>query len=474
MLARKIALNSIISAVVRIAGTLVTLIAIALVTRYLTKNEWGEYSIVLAFGGIFAVLADLGLYQIMLKEISRDGADEQKIVNNIFTLRLTSSLFIFALAPVASLFLPYSNLTRWGIALGMIGFWFLTDIQVLVGIFQKYLRMEKIALGEFLGKVVQLILVFWFIKLGLSFLWLVGAIVFGALVNFLLAWFLLKGHIRLKLAFDFPFWKEIWWKSYPLALSNILVIIYFSANAIIISIFWPPQDVGIFRLSYKVLESLIFFPAMFVGLIMPLLSQAAFLNWPKFKNIFQRAYDILLIFACPLVFGGIVLAPQIIELLGGSQYQESIGILKILMIPVGFIFVSTLLSFGLIALEKQKTLLKISAWAMIINLVLSLILIPKFSYLAAAWITLFTEGLAMVLMFWALGQFLRFSPSFKTGFKSLIAAFLMGVIIWQFNQQNIAVLLLAGAAIYFLALYLLRGISLKEIEELFKKETSIS
>ena len=126
MLARKIALNTIVSFLARIVGTGLALITIGLVTRYLTKSEWGEYSLVLTFGGIFAVIAEWGLYQLMIRDISSPGADEQKISSNIFTLRLISSLFVFAMAPLISLALPYSNQARLAILIGMVGFWLLS------------------------------------------------------------------------------------------------------------------------------------------------------------------------------------------------------------------------------------------------------------------------------------------------------------------------------------------------------------
>ena len=81
MLARKIALNAILSAATRVFGTLLALVTIGLITRYLTKTEWGEYSIVLTFGAIFSVLADGGLYQLLVRDISREGADEKKIAS---------------------------------------------------------------------------------------------------------------------------------------------------------------------------------------------------------------------------------------------------------------------------------------------------------------------------------------------------------------------------------------------------------
>ena len=472
MLAKKIAANTIISAATRVVGTLLALLTIGLITRYLTKTEWGEYSIVLTFGGIFAVLADMGLYQLMVREISRPDSDEKRIVSNIFSLRLLSGLFIFAAAPLVSLLFPYSSQARLGIALGMIGFWFLADSQVTMGLFQKYLQMNKVAMAELIGRVVQLALVWIFIKLGYSFLFLVSALSVSGLVNFVLIFWWARKYCCLSLSFDWPYWKNILAQSYPLAIASVLVMIYFSSDSLFLSVLKPSADVGIYRLSYKILESLIFFPAMFVGLIMPLLSNSAQSDRAKFKSIFQRGSDVLMIFAVPLVLGTFILSPAIINLLGGGQYSESAPIFNILIIAVGVIFFGTLFSYVLIALEKQKTLLWISAVGAIFNVAANLILIPRYSYYAAAATTVLTEVLVAILMAAAIYRFFHWLPSFKIIFKCLLASLIMMGALWLLRDYNVGLLFIAALAVYFLALYLLRGFSRAEILDILKKEGS--
>lgn len=461
-----------ISAVSRIVGTALALVTIGLATRYLSKTEWGEYSIMLTLGGIFAVLAEWGLYQLLIREISRSGADEQKIVNNLFTLRLSVGLFIFALAPVLSLALPYSNQTRLGILIGMTGYWFLSGVQVLMGLFQKHLRMDKVALAEVAGRVVQLALMGVFIAMHLNFYWIVIATVLSSLANFILIVWYAKKYIKIKLAFDFDFWKKSLSQSFPLAISNVLVMIYFSTDSLFLSIFRPAAEVGIYRLPYKVLESLIFFPSMFVGLVMPVLSSSAYLNWARFKSVFQRSLDVLLIFAVPLIGGTLVLSPKIIYLLGGGRYPESSPILNILIVAVGVIFLGTLFSFALIAIEKQKKLLWISAVGSVFNVAANLIFMSLYSSRAiyvAATTTVLTESLVTVLMLVQLWRALKFLPSFYIFLKTLLAAAVMAVVLWYLSFLNIFILLVLSFPLYFFVLYLLKGFSAAEALELIKK-----
>jgi O-antigen/teichoic acid export membrane protein len=197
--------------------------------------------------------------------------------------------------------------------------------------------------------------------MGFSFLFLVAALSVSGLVNFLLVFWWARQWCRLRLSFDWPYWKNILVQGYPLAIASVLVMIYFSSDSLFLSVLKPAADVGIYRLPYKILESLIFFPAMFVGLIMPMLSRSAQEDKEKLKSVFQRGSDVLMIFAMPLVLGTFALSPAIIGLLGGGKYGESAAIFNILIIAVGIIFLGTLFSYVLIALEKQRSLLWISA-----------------------------------------------------------------------------------------------------------------
>ena len=69
-----------------------------------------------------------------------------------------------------------------------------------------------------------------------------------------------------------------------MGIAAILVMIYFKLDTVMLSFMKDQIDVGIYGLAYKILENLIFFPAMFVGLIMPLLSKHAFSNRSKFLH----------------------------------------------------------------------------------------------------------------------------------------------------------------------------------------------
>ncbi len=469
MLARQIAYNTITSAGARILGLALSLITIGFITRYLGQEGFGYYATILAFLYFFTVLSDLGLYSISVREISRPKANESKIAGNAFTLRFFFGLFAFSIAPIIVCFLPYPDQIKLGTLIASAAFWLNSNQQVLMGIFQKYLRMDKIALTEVAARSIQLALVIIFIHLDLGFLFIVGALTAGAIINFSLAFIFSQRYILIKFRFDFDYWKSILKESLPLAVASVFTVVYFRLDTIMLSLMQPAKDVGIYNLAYKFLESLIFFPAMFVGLIMPLMSKYAVSDKIKFKQTVQKTLDLLLIFIIPLIIGTWFLSKWLVVLIGGPEFITSAGVLNILIIATGIIFLGVLFSNQIIALKQQKKLAYIYGLGALFNLITNYIFIPQYSYYGAAGTTLFTELLVTVLMVVIIYRSLGALPHFKLAYKYILAGLIMASSFILLSSCPIYWVAPLTVIIYFISLYLMKAFSIQQILSLIRK-----
>ncbi|MCK5084312.1 MAG: flippase [Candidatus Pacebacteria bacterium] len=470
-LTQKIAYNALFSAGARVIEVALALVIIGLTTRYLGDGGFGDYIIVITFVYIFSVIADLGLYSIVVREISRKGADEEKIVNNAFTLRFVAGFFILGSAFFVSLIFPYSGSVKHGIAIAALGFWILSNIQVLMGLFQKQLAMDKVAIAEILGRIIQLLFVLICVELDLGFLYIIFSIFLGAIFSFVLVLFFTSKYIKIRLRFDFRFWIVLLKQAYPLAVSAILVLIYFKLDTIFLSVMKSREAVGVYGLSYKILENLIFFPAMIVGLTMPIMSRYIFTDRDRFKSVVQRTLNFLLIAVVPMMFGTVLISDKIIKLIGGEiGFVDSPLVLNILMIALGFIFLGALFSNIIIAANKQKALAQIYFVGMIFNIITNFIFIPRYSYFGAAATTVATELLVTILMIFVVYKSVKFIPSFAVLFKAFFASSLMAFALYHFNYLNIFYLIIFGAVVYLSTIYFIGGVSKEEIEKLVGKK----
>lgn len=480
-LTRKIASNTLVSYAGRVVSSVFALLTIGFMTRSLGQEGFGQYTIVIAYASLFVILADLGLQSLMTREISRATEGLAEITSNFFTLRLLSSaLFLFAGFGAVFLF-PYAPEVKIGIGIGAVGFFFLSINQLLLGIFQKHLAMHMAAVAEIAGRAAQLLLAYLiYVYAGggaqnlLLFLFLIAMSTASAIMFFLYFLFA-RSYVKVGLRFDFSYWIEILKNAWPIALSIVLTLIYFKIDAIFLSFMKSAADVGIYGAAYRVLEGLIFFPAMFAGIIMPMLSRDAVNDHAHFKEVFVKSMRAIAIFAVPLTAGGILVSHSIANLIGGKEFLISGAPLQPLFIATGLIFFGNLLGRAIIALDLQKKAMFAYLFGVVLNVALNFIFIPKYSYMGAAWTTVATEFLIVAFLFWLVWDKTRVSFDTRGILKAAFAAAVMSVALYFFVSPissplafwKLGAVTLLGAGVYFGTLYLMGGVTKKEVLSIF-------
>lgn len=467
--ARKIAFNFIASSIGRVIGLFFSLASIGLTARALSTEGYGQFSTISAFLFLFMGLADLGLYSLMLREISRPGVDEKYVVSNFFTLRIISLAVFLLIAFLAVFCFPYPKEIKMGIIFCSTSIIFMSLSQLLMPIFQKYLNTEKAALAEVSGRVFQFLMTLFFFKMNFGLFWFLFALIFSSAITFIANLLYSKKHIHFSLGFDISYFKKILKMTLPIAISIALTMVYFRGNTIFLSVMQPQEDVGLFNLGYKVLENLIFFPAALVGLIMPFLSKSAVENMPGFKSVLQKSFNLLSIGAVPLAFGGLFFSKFIVGILGGKDFIAATSSLKILLFAVVFIFFGNLAGNALIALNLQKKLVFAYLFGAIFSILANVFLISKYSYNGAAIGTLLTEAVVTVAMFIIIFKNIRWVPHFSVFFKAGFAAVIMCFPMMFFKAESsfsFLILFFICFGIYFFSLYLIKGITKEEIYSL--------
>lgn len=468
--ARKIAYNVAVGSVSKVFSTILALVSIGFITRYLGKEGFGNYATVLAFLSFFAAIADLGLYSIVTREISRPHANEAKIIGNIFSLRVVASLAVLIISPAVVWFLDYPGEVKRGILIAVASFVFSSSYQVLNGVFQKNLAMDKVAIGELVGKVIQVLVVILAIKLKLGFDWIIGALFLNMLANFLIIFFWARKFLTFKMEFDFKYWKIFLKESFSVGVGAVIVFVYFKMDTIILSQMKTSADVGIYNVAYKVLENLIFFPAMIIGLILPIISNTIHHDKARFHDISDKTFKFFVLVTVPLVIGTLFLAKDIVNLIGGGQFFESAAVLKILVFAIVAIFFGTFFTNILIAANLQKKLMFIFGIAAIFNVLANLFFIPKFSYIAAANISVITEVLVTLMAFALVYKKVHYKPSLDKKIGIMLSGIIMALFLTAFNGFSFFFLLLGSSAVYFYFIWIFEAVKTTEITSLFNKE----
>ena len=470
--ANKIFTNTLWQVVIRIINIFIGVFNLALITRILGQEGFGFYTTIFAFVQMLMIFADLGLYLALLREVSaaKTQAQENKVVNNIFTIRFVASLVMVVLAPIVIQAFPYSQEVKTGVIFFILAFFFQSLISTLTAVFSKKLAMPKVAITDLFNKIIYLALLYYlFVKSGN-----LNQILFAqTIVNFftfILFYKFLRKYVKLRLAWDFTYWRYVWRYTWPLAVTVVLNLIYFKADTLILSGFKSPAEVGLYGAPYRVLEVLTTFPHMFMSLILPLFTAAWIAkNFTKLKNVLQHTFDFFSILTIGMIVGTWLISQPLMIMLAGEEFAGSGLILNILVVATAAIFFGTLFTYLVVALRLQKKMIKFFLIAALVGLIGYFVFIPKFSYWAAAYTTLAIEVLIAVFACLLVKKYWAFKLNFYVMLKSLLAGIVTLAVLWSFKDINIFLTAILSVIIYTLVLILTRAISKDLLKEVFKQ-----
>jgi O-antigen/teichoic acid export membrane protein len=309
------------------------------------------------------------------------------------------------------------------------------------------------------------------VKLNLGFMAVIWTLLFNMVVSFLIVFLWSRRYLKFRPAFDFAVWKKFLKESYPVGISAIIVFAYFKLDTILLSILKTSADVGIYNAAYKVLENIAFFPAMFVGLVMPIMSRYIFHEREKFELVADKTFKVFLVLTVPLFIGTLFLAGGIIRLIGGAEFVDSVPVLRLLAAAMVFIFFGNFFTNIIIAGSLQRKLMGILLFCAIFNVSLNLILIPRFSYIGAAITSSLTEGLVVLFSCFVAWKNLKYFPSFTKIFPILVSGAGMALAFHFFQSLNFFLLAVVGVFAYTLLLWLFKAVSWEEVESLISKKS---
>ena len=113
----------------------------------------------------------------------------------------------------------------------------------------------------------------------------------------------------------------------------------------------------------------------------------------------KNPFKYLLILGLPIAVGTTLLASPIILLLYKSGFSQSIDALQILIWAIPLIFINYILGTAINSINKQRETVKTTFIAMILNIVLNVLLLPRYGLIAACYITVLTELTCFMLWY---------------------------------------------------------------------------
>jgi O-antigen/teichoic acid export membrane protein len=265
-----------------------------------------------------------------------------------------------------------------------------------------------------------------------------------------------------------PMRRELLVFSAPLVVSTTMTIIFSDIDTFLLGYFSTIGDVAVYNVVYPIAQLLVVGLSSFAFLFMPTLSE---LHADGDYNDMKRYYQIITkwVFMGTLpVFLVVVLFPRTsIRLTFGAEYAA--GGTALAVLATGFFTHAIAGPNGrtLTSIGRTQTIMYDNALAAVVNLLLNLALIPRYSFLGAAVATAVAYGLLNVVYTYQLYRTTGIHPFTAALVRPGIAAVVLAsVVYWVVSTFfTITVSVLAIAFAVFLALYGLIILRFGGIEE---------
>jgi len=402
---RRLTENFLSLSILQALNYLLPLVTFPYLVRILGPEKYGLISFAQAFIKYFSIFTDYGFNLTATREISINREDNKK-VNEIFSSVMTVKLLLGAIsAVVLTLFLILvpkfeKDWVIYVFTFGMV----LGNIMFPVWFFQGMEKMKYITILNIVSKGIFTICIFVFIRGKSDYLYV-------PLINSL--GYLVAGVLSLGIAFKnfgvrltLPTIENIkrqLREGWYIFISNISISLYTTSNTFFLGLFTNNTIVGYYSAAEKIVKAV-------EGLLTPI-SQTVYPYISKLAGESKEKALSLIRKLAKLVGGGsfvislilLILAGPIVNLVLGSQYQQSIIVLRILaflpfIVGLSNIFgIQTMLTFNF-----KKAFSRIYISAGLLNISLALILLPIYQHIGISIAMLTTEIFVTTYMFFYL------------------------------------------------------------------------
>ncbi len=382
-----------------------------LLARAIGPSKYGLIQLAISVAGFISLLIDIRIGEAVVK-FTTDylvSGDKQKasaviILGYIvdFVLGLISFLIIFSTAGLISNYILHQSQELFLIRI----YAFAVLVSIINGtsmaVLQTFKKFNLIGIFTIVHSFFYFLLPVLFIQYGL--LKIMSGYVFSAtigavMINIFAGIILIQ---EFKNTGFYPFWL-IGPKIFRFSIQTFLSVTFKSAqryiDVLILGFFKNPAAVGYYKiaLSYTGVLGIIASP---IGLVVyPTLSSLwSQKNIDVFKRLIKKISRIMAIITIPLSFAMILFAPLLLRLTVKEQFIPAIPAIYIVIWVSLFTNIAAWLRSAVLAIGKPEISTKANLYMVILLVVLSILLIPAFSYIGSAIVYLISNIFGIVLI----------------------------------------------------------------------------
>lgn len=462
---KKLTINYILNLSYQIIALIIPLITTPYLSKVLGASGVGEYSFTYSLANYFTMLAALGFGTYAQREIAKLQNDKKKISITFWEIFIVKMITTIVSIAINVLFIKlgvYGNynilMIWWNILIISTGI----DINFL---FQGLEEFGKIVYKNLAVKIISLILIFIVVK-NPNDVWKYIVIYSASiLIGNISMWGYCKKYLVSINIKDMKPYKHIG-PSIKLFIPTIATSLYAYLDRTMIGLLAdnPDFENGCYEQAEKIVKMATTIIISLGTVMIP--RNTSLYNEGKIdqlKNNIYFASRYVWAIGLPIMFGVIALSDYIVPWFLGSEFTKSGMIMRLLSPLTVFMGFSNV--FGLQYLLPVK---KDNQWSIAImiglavNIIVNIILIPRYFSFGASIGTIAAEGTVTIVMAFMTRKFISIKKILLSAKNYILSAVIMYIVVYVGkdyliqNFINTLILVAGGGTIYFGILYLLK------------------
>jgi O-antigen/teichoic acid export membrane protein len=467
LFAQRIGLTGITNLLVSLSG----IILLPILTKTLSIEEYGIWAQIIVTIGLIPSIVLLGLPYTMVRFLAGAKRIEeiQEGYYSIYTIVLFASsavsLLLFSSSRIIASTLFDGNQTVVKILSIILFIECLNNVQL--NFFRTSQQMKKYSSFLLIQTCLNIALVACFVLSGHG---IAGAAI-GILVSRFLVFLIMVSLIVSEIGIKIPKFTNL--RDYlvfglPTVPGNLSRWVVNSSDRYVIGILLGTAFVGYYSPGYTLGYAIYMFVAP-LGIILPAILSKYYdeHKMKEAKMVLKYSLKYFLLLAIPSSFGLSLLSEPLLEMLSTSAIARE-GYLVTPFVAVGTVFFGASVIVNHVVIMEKKTAIMGSIYtlAAILNLGLSLVLVPYTGIVGAAIATLVAYLFVFIVGIYYSFKYLRFEIDLLFILKSIFASIAMSLVIVIWSPEGLSNLMIAigvCALIYATVLLLLRGMTKEEL-----------
>ena len=370
------------------------------VARYLGPADYGLLNYALSFVALFASLSLLGLNNIVVRDLVRNPENRDAILGSAFMLKLIGGFgSIIAAVLVQYMLHPDEALVMVLVVIIAAGFVF-QSLDVIDFWFQARVLSKYIIWAKLFALVISALLRIVCILLKapvMAFALIVTIDLILGAAGLVLVYRFTGGSLK-KWRWNLGIVKSLMRDSWPLAIAAVSSMTYMKIDQVFIKSMLGNHELGLYSASVTIAEIWYFIPLVITQTFLPVILKTKKISEELYIARLQILYDVMTVLSVSVSVVITIFANPIIHLLYGDSYAGAGTILAIYFwagLPLSLTMVTT----QYIVSENYTTISIFRSIAgALSNVLLNLLLIPRYGIVGAAWATIISYSLVTLII----------------------------------------------------------------------------